>query len=400
MRRPVLLLMASVLVACATPETAFDPGTDPVGRDLAATDEQASDEWLDAWSDTPPPDVREDPDASGDASDAGATDPYRFVPLEPTVPEPDPSVRICAEAADPVAAPDKVFIDCPVEAGCFAPKDRIPGDRLVIMAYNLERGGNLGAQITAIQAMDPPPDVILASELDRGCARTGFRHVARDLAQALDMDWAFAVEFVELRLVEGDPPHYTAQCEHGNAILSRLPLGNVRALRHETQASWYFDPGTPGDQPRLGGRIAVLADVAVGARYLHLASLHLESALGDAERTAQAAEIARETAGLPHPVIVGGDLNAGLYFLDVQNGETVDPTVAALTSAGFADAHQGLPYEGRITAPGYGFVLDLVLGRGIGFNAAAVGDAALWDALSDHRPVWTDAIFDAPGTPP
>lgn len=415
MKHPVLLMAASALVACATPVSDLDTGADPGEHDLPATaDMPLVDAGPDGGPDSAARDVPEDPDTSVDAGDTTSngdpadlpadaemevTEPYRFVPLEPTVPDPDPSVRICAEAADPVGAPDKVDIDCPVEAGRFAPEDAAPGDRLVVMAYNLERGAHLEGQVAAIQAMDPPPDVILASELDRGCARSGDRHVARDLAQALDMDWAFAVEFVELRTVDGDPPYYVAECEHGNAILSRFPLGNVRALRHETQASWYFAPGTPGDQPRLGGRVAVLADVALGNRHLHLGSLHLESAIGDAERTAQATEIARVAAGLPHPVVIGGDLNAGLYFLDVQQGETVDPTVAALASEGFADAHQGLPYEARVTAPAYGFVLDLVLGRGIRFDDPGIGDAT-WDALSDHRPVWADAILDAPGAPP
>lgn len=414
MPRRALMLIPLVFAACGASAGATDPSPDPGAADVPdavdAADAPApgdapadvddlgmsdpgSQDAGDAGSDGTAADTpqRDDvPDAPGDPGDDG-TEPYAFVPLEPTVPDPDPAVRLCAEAADPVGAPDKVFIDCPVEAGRFAPDAVAPADALVVMAYNLERGARLADQAAAIRALDPRPDVILASELDRGCNRSGGRHVARDLAQALEMDWAFAVEFVELRTVDGDPPYYAAECEHGNAILSRYPLGNVRALRHATQASWYFAPGTPGDQPRLGGRVAVLADVDAGGWIAHLASLHLESAVGDAERTAQAAEIAEQTARLPHPVLAGGDLNAGLYFLDVQQGVTIDPTVAALTTAGFVDAHQGLPYEARVTSPDYAFVLDLILGRGLGFRDPAVGAATPWDALSDHRPVWVTA---------
>jgi endonuclease/exonuclease/phosphatase family metal-dependent hydrolase len=411
MPRRALVLILLAFAACGASGGAPDPSPDPGAADvpdavdavdapapgdaptdiddLGAADPGPRDAATDGPAADAPPDGNES-DVPGDPGDDG-TVPYAFVPLVPTVPAPDPAVRLCAEAADPVGAPDKVFIDCPVEAGRFAPEPVAPADALLVMAYNLERGVHLDDQVAAIQAMDPRPDVILASELDRGCGRSDGRHVARDLAEALEMDWAFAVEFVELRTVDGDPPDYVAECEHGNAILSRYPLGNVRALRHATQAPWYFDPGTPGDQPRLGGRVAVLADVDAGNGIVHLASLHLESAVGDAERTAQAAEIAAATARLPHPVLVGGDLNAGLYFLDVQQGGTVDPTVAALTTAGFVDAHQGLPYEARVTAPGYAFVLDLILGRGLGFRDPTVGSATPWDTLSDHRPVWVTA---------
>src|SRR6185295_978707 len=115
------------------------------------------------------------------------------------------------------------------------------------------------------------------SEVDRGCQRTQFRNVARDYARALGYFYVYATEFVELPGDRGatgpyDPP----LCEHGNAIVSRYPLGNVRAIRHAAQRSWYTPPEFPDpDEPRLGGRIAITADARIGDRLVRLYSLHL-----------------------------------------------------------------------------------------------------------------------------
>ena len=77
-----------------------------------------------------------------------------------------------------------------------------------------------------------------------------------------------------------------ATCEHGNAVLSRYPLGNVELIRHATNSDVWVGSS---EQPRLGGRVAVKADVWVGDRILHVYSLHFESG-GDADalREAQA----------------------------------------------------------------------------------------------------------------
>lgn len=326
----------------------------------------------------------------------GGTDPPPFAefPWE-TVPA-DPRIdRLCAEAADPDRAPDTTFIDCRVEGASFAPAEVEPKEALVVVAYNVERGFQLDAQLAALLDSGdiPTPDVLLLSEADRGCRRTDFRNVTREYAEALGFYYVFATEFVELpgeRTFDGpyDPP----LCEHGNAIVSRYPLGNVRAIRHAANRSWYTPPDFPRpDEPRLGGRVAVAADMKVGERLVRLYSLHLESTLSTLRvRDAQAAEIAADADALRTPVVVGGDLNAFFAKVDLLNGSTNDQTTQAFLRRGFVDAHAALPLEQRDTIfDPVPLVIDFLFVRG-----AAVRDAGLCPQehcgpLSDHLPVWT-----------
>ena len=315
---------------------------------------------------------------------------------------PDPrSERLCAEAADPDNAADTTFIDCAVEGASFAP-DEVPAtDELTIVAYNILRGFDADDQLAAmLETGDIPlPDVLLLSEVDRGCRRTQFRNVARDYAEALGFYYVYAVEFVELpgdRELGGpyDPP----LCEHGNAIVSRFPLGNVRQIRHAQNRSWYTPPGFPQpDEPRLGGRIAIAADMKVGEKLVRLYVLHLESTLSALRiRDAQALEIASDGAGLPGPVVAGGDLNAFFAKLDFENGSRSDATTQAFLTRGYVDAHAKLPLVERDTIfDPVPLVIDFVMTRNVEVLEAGLCPRERCGDLSDHLPVW--AIVDIGG---
>jgi endonuclease/exonuclease/phosphatase family metal-dependent hydrolase len=370
MRREIRTLLAAVLATGCT-ATTMNPSND-AGMDTSADDAPTSDA------------------PTADAPTADAL-PFAFDPYPALAAWPDPVTdRLCDEAANPVDAADTTFVHCRTEGDDFTTTTAPPKDRLVVLAFNMERGIHLDDQIRQLTdgTSAPASDVLLLSELDRGCPRSGYRNVAEDLARALGLHVVFATEFVELEPDPSDATRWRAVCEHGNALLSRYPIGNVRAVRHATQRSWYTPPGAPADEPRLGGRIAIHADIQVGDRYLHVAALHLESSGDMSIRTAQAAEAAEEGLAQPWPVVMGGDLNAGLYFVDVQEGVPTDPTVMELTNRGYVDAHGALPYEQRITDPDMSFILDLILGRNADFLAPGVGDGPTWDGLSDHRPVW------------
>ena len=341
-------------------------------------------------------------DVTGD-SGTEAVDPYEVDSGAPYVFEeypwlqnpPDVDERICAEAADPAGAADTTFITCDMEGESFVPlaTETPAGDSIVVMAYNLERGRHVDEQIAVIRddPVIPVPDILLISEADRGCDRSDGRHVTRELAAALEMSYVFAVEFVELDST-GDEGVFVAECEHGNAILSRYPLGNVRQIRHAVQASWYDSK----DEPRLGGRVVVAADADVGGRIVHLYSVHFESSLGQEERTAQAAETADDGVAQPHLAIIGGDMNTGLFALDLTFGTETDTTYTEITSRGFFDAHRDLPRDDRITAPDHGFILDLLFASEDVFSEPGICSAAC-ETLSDHYPVWaTVDLSDQP----
>lgn len=281
---------------------------------------------------------------------------------------------LCPDALAPEDAVDVQFIDCAIEGENDLDPD--PKDELLVMAWNIERGQRLDDQLAAF-ASDalPSPDILLLSEADRGCPRSGGGNVTQELARALDMNWAYAVEFVEL------PREVT--CEHGNAVLSRYPLANVEQLRHAANLSWYDNAG----EPRLGGRIAVAADVVVGDKVLHVVSVHFESDVSVLEvQVAQGVETAEHAAAQPFGVIVGGDTNAPFYTWDVLNGADNDETIGAFLDRGFEDMHMGLDPANRSTRSG--LVIDLMLSRDVDFRDPGLCTREVCDPLSDHQAVW------------
>ena len=320
---------------------------------------------------------------------------HTFVPIDPLGSPPQVTAdRLCDEAADPEAAPDKVFIHCRTEEAGFGPTDLAPKRDLVVMTYNMERGLALDAQIDALRNDPrlPAPDVLLVSEVDRGCSRTNERDVFWELAEALEMNGVFAVEFVELPRPSGGGGTITQTCEHGNAVLSRYPLGNAGTLRHTQNRSWYIPPEdrVEGGEPRLGGRILVFADVKVGERYLHVYSLHFASDAKDIDiQAAQAAETAEHGLTQPFQVVQGGDTNAGLYTLALlADNPEADPTTLAFFTRGYVDAHAALPREERGTHGSGTIILDLLLGNGAFFSTPSICPVEACGALSDHLPVW------------
>lgn len=388
-------MIAGWLAGCAGDAPAMGPGSD--GGATTSTGAP-----LDATSTTDPVDDSDGGDVTtaaesttahgdttrGDTDDESTGDP----PLPGFEPQPCPDAapdvlvdRLCDETADPEGAPDKVFIHCANEGACQG-GDPPAKDELLVMAFNIQRGGSYDALVAAFASGAlPMPDVLLLSEVDRGCTRTGDRNVAWELAAELGMHHAYGVEFVELPRPDGS---LAGPCEHGNAVLSRYPIGNVELLRHATNESWY----DVAEEPRLGGRMALRADIRVGDRLVHVASLHFESGVEDGPtRAAQAAELADIVAAESNPGIVGGDTNAGLYALDLALGTHSEGTTEAFFERGFSDAHIALAPAVRATKDL--LVLDLILLHGPTALDPVVCSANVCDPLSDHRAVWATIVL-------
>lgn len=328
--------------------------------------------------------------------DAPQTPPFLAVDGPAEAPDVDAD-RLCAEAAEPDAATDVIDIDCRVETGKLVAEAPPPTDELVVLAYNIERGHELDGVLDWLASDDAPdPDVILLSEADRGCARTGDRHTTWEIADALEMDFAYAVEFMEVR---GTGEAVTEVCEHGNAVLSRYPLGNVEAFRHRTNVSWYSPPESRGESwgTRLGGRIAVTADVDVGGRLVHLTSVHFASgALDQDVRADQAVETVERAAEFDGPVIAGGDTNAGGYVVDLSGGSTFNGVSQAFLTASYADTHAAWPVLERATIDSIGLVIDLIMVKDARSEAPGICVAPC-EPFSDHYPVWATVLLGLPG---
>jgi endonuclease/exonuclease/phosphatase family metal-dependent hydrolase len=206
-------------------------------------------------------------------------------------------------------------------------------------------------QVEAELATLQSADVILLNEVDLGMKRSGYADIARELADALGMNYAFAVEFVEVdtlytgedRIELKSPEETEALAEdlrvdparyrglHGNAILTRFPLRSVRVERLPQCYDWYkneadgiaaLEQGKRWAakkvfaervlrQIRRGGRMSLIAELDVGEapQGLTVVSTHLEDRTRSACRGDQVNALLAQLRNTAGPMVIGGDLN-------------------------------------------------------------------------------------------
>lgn len=215
------------------------------------------------------------------------------------------------------------------------------------------RGSEQRRRVLQQVALMKQADVIVLNEVDFGMKRTDYRNVAAELASALQMNYAYGVEFVEVDPIalgrerfEELPPEDRDKLAseisvdearyrglHGTAILSRFPLENVRLEPFEHQPhDWYRDelksvrPLEAGKRKagelvfqekvrrevRRGGRMMLTAEIAdarlPGGR-LTIVATHLEDKTKPEGRRKQLEELLARVKDVNAPVVVAGDMN-------------------------------------------------------------------------------------------
>lgn len=241
-------------------------------------------------------------------------------------------------------------------------------------------------------------DIIILNEVDWGLKRTDYRNVAKDLANAMQMNYVFGVEFVEvdpvtlgIETLEGetsaDKSEMIANLAvdktrtlglHGTAILSRFPLRNARLIPFVKQGhDWYLEEKDGvskleagkrkgaklvfGEkimrEVRRGGRMMLLADISdssIPGGAVTIVATHLEAKSKPSVRHEQLEELLEKIKGIDHPVILAGDMNT--------SGSDARPTSferevkKRLGSTKFW-ATQGIKY-----ATGVGLIYDITVG--------------------------------------
>ena len=197
-----------------------------------------------------------------------------------------------------------------------------------------------------------PADLLIFNEVDYGVTRTDYRDVARDLAKALDMNYAYGVEFLEidplnlgLEKVEMEDKDAQADIQksfdvdksrylgmHGTAILSRYPIRKATLRPLPVCYDWYANEKKEISQleagrrkganlafmeriarvVRRGGRTVLFVELALpesptGA--VTVVAPHLENKCKPGCRAKQAIQILEWIRTDHNPVILGGDLN-------------------------------------------------------------------------------------------
>ncbi len=267
---------------------------------------------------------------------------------------------------------------------------------LAVAAWNLERGLFPAESAAKIAATSAP--VVLLSEVDDGMVRTGQRHVTAELAATLGMEYAYGVEFLELDLGSETERDFCTDAAndkgfHGNAVMAATPLIRPFLLRLPGRRFWFL---SGGDQPRLGERIAIGAQILTDAGPVVVVSTHLESNADATQRQAQMAALidALDLAFPGLPVLIGGDLNTGNHIAGDWRDETL---FAHAEGRGFA-AHGG-PADQMTTRPSLitrwpdrAMKLDWFLSRGLVVTAAKIVASTDPDGrpLSDHDMIVID----------
>jgi len=194
-------------------------------------------------------------------------------------------------------------------------------------------------------------DVWILNEVDWGVKRTEYREVVRELGKALNMNWAYGVEFLEIdpkqlgtdTFDDGETKEEQQQLQevfavdkdrlralHGNAVLSRYPIRSARLVPLTVGYDWFKEskirPLEKGKRKaatligedllrevRRGGRTTLYVDLDVPEAPGHrvtIASTHLENRAKPKIRRQQMEELLNQVRDTANPVIIGGDMNS------------------------------------------------------------------------------------------
>jgi endonuclease/exonuclease/phosphatase family metal-dependent hydrolase len=193
-------------------------------------------------------------------------------------------------------------------------------------------------------------DVWILNEVDWGVKRTEYREVVRELGKALNMNWAYGVEFLEIdpkqlgtdTFDDGETKEEQQQLQevfavdkdrlralHGNAVLSRYPIRSARLVPFTIGYDWFKEskirPLEKGKRKaavligedllrevRRGGRTTLYVDLDVPEAPGHLVTIactHLENRAKPKIRRQQMEELLNGVRDTSNPVIIAGDMN-------------------------------------------------------------------------------------------
>lgn len=197
-------------------------------------------------------------------------------------------------------------------------------------------------------------DIMVLNEVDWGLKRTGYRSVVRELGDALNMNWAYGVEFIEVDPIslgteklaewenEAERQRLLAEIQvdkkqlralHGTVVLSRYPILEARLGPFPTAGYDCYEGEKHALAPlekakrigaeaaflekisrqiRRGGRTSLIVTLDVPdlkEKRLTVAATHLESNASPKIRRKQMEELLLLLRDIHNPVIIAGDLN-------------------------------------------------------------------------------------------
>lgn len=190
---------------------------------------------------------------------------------------------------------------------------------LRVVEWNIERGSRLEG---IVEVLNTHPvirfaDLLLLNELDIGMARSGNRDIPRELGRAVSAHAIYAAEYLELTKGVGEELKLAGEntaALHGNAILTRHRFSRAEVARLP-RCEMNFE----SDEKRLGGRVAIMAELEIGDHNLLAATAHLDVINTPRCRAKQmraflqAVDSYAKPSRAPARAVVGGDLNTHTF---------------------------------------------------------------------------------------
>lgn len=224
----------------------------------------------------------------------------------------------------------------------------------------------------------PRADVVALQEADKGTARTGGHHVAKELAEEMGMHWVHAPAGIPRGVAPAkrqwwldfeEPIGIDDSGDTGVALLSRLPLSDVTRI----DLPWQECPWRP--------RLAMAATIALGSNQIRLFNAHVDPHMAVGGQLAQLEAIAEQAGASTIPTIILGDFNT------LSKQKCLD-TRGFLESRGYTTPLQ----TGTATWRGAGLRMhaDWIFTRGLKIQRWGV--ARLLLNVSDHWPIWAEVV--------
>jgi endonuclease/exonuclease/phosphatase family metal-dependent hydrolase len=221
----------------------------------------------------------------------------------------------------------------------------------------------------------PKVDVLALQEADKRTARTGGHHVARELAEALKMNWVHAPAGIprgvkpvnrQWWLDFEEPIDLHDSGDTGVALLSRIPLTDVTRI----DLPWQECPWRP--------RLAMAATVSIGQDQLRIFNAHVDPHAAASGQLAQLEVIAGQAALTKLPSVILGDFNTlsekkckeTCRFLELRGYKSAFPTGTATWRGAAIRLHADWVFTKDLVVQRWGIAKPL--------------------NVSDHWPVWVE----------
>ncbi|KAG0279987.1 hypothetical protein BGZ95_011662 [Linnemannia exigua] len=178
------------------------------------------------------------------------------------------------------------------------------------LQWNIERNYKADEILATLTELDA--DILCIQEIDIGCHRSGHdRDHFLEICKSQGLYGGFVPEFWELEH-PGRKDRDQGGGVHGNAILSRWPVNGFRVLDHVHHAYEWERDGHKLNEPRLGRRFTIVADIQTPSGPLLCYCAHLEVFTGIVGRISALSDILADSElysdRYPYQILFG-DLN-------------------------------------------------------------------------------------------